>query len=70
MLTAAVIGTGLIGASIGLATKTQGWRVVGWDPDPAALASAHEKEALDEVAESAARAADPGARCVGRPFWG
>ncbi|HWE83246.1 MAG TPA: prephenate dehydrogenase/arogenate dehydrogenase family protein, partial [Gaiellaceae bacterium] len=36
----AIVGTGLIGASVGLAAQAGGTRVVGWDPDPAALATA------------------------------
>ena len=32
MTTAAIIGTGLIGASMGMALRSQGHRVVGWDP--------------------------------------
>lgn len=49
-----VLGTGLMGASIGLAAKEAGVasRVVGWDPDEDALASSLEQGALDEVAES------------------
>jgi prephenate dehydrogenase len=41
-----VVGTGLIGASIGLAAqRAGGWEVSGWDPDPAALAGAEERGA-------------------------
>jgi prephenate dehydrogenase len=47
-----VVGTGLIGASVGLAAKRAGSRVVGWDPDPAALAAAVERGAVDEAAAS------------------
>jgi prephenate dehydrogenase len=43
----AVIGTGLIGASVGLAAKRGGASVTGWDPDSAALAAAVDKGALD-----------------------
>lgn len=50
MKTVAVLGTGLIGASLGAGLRRQGWRVVGWDPDPAARAQALEMGALDEVA--------------------
>ena len=33
--TLAVVGTGLIGASVGLAAhRAGGWKVSGWDPDP------------------------------------
>ncbi len=49
---AAVAGTGLIGASIGLALRQSGWTVKGWDPDQVALATAVEVGAVDEAAES------------------
>jgi threonine dehydrogenase-like Zn-dependent dehydrogenase len=40
----AVVGTGLIGASVGLAAKAAGVeRVAGWDADPEALAVAAER---------------------------
>jgi prephenate dehydrogenase len=55
----AVIGTGLIGASVGLAAKRTGsWRVAGFDPDEAALASSVERGAVDEAADSTAGAVD------------
>ena len=57
MPSAAVIGTGLIGASIGLALKSLGWSVQAWDPDRSALDVARGKGAIDEAAESAASAA-------------
>src|SRR2546429_3766757 len=44
----AVIGTGLIGASVALAAKRAGrTEVVGYDPEPEALASAVERGAVD-----------------------
>jgi prephenate dehydrogenase len=44
---AAVVGTGLIGASVGLAARRSGVeRVAGWDPEPDALAVAAEREAV------------------------
>ncbi len=47
-----VIGTGLIGASVGLAARRVGVEVVrGWDPDPAHLALAAERGALDPAAD-------------------
>jgi len=47
----AVVGTGLIGASVGLAARRAGVaRVTGWDPDPAALGIAAEREAVDSAA--------------------
>jgi prephenate dehydrogenase len=49
----AILGTGLIGASIGLAAKRSGdIRVAGYDPDPEMLATAVEREAVDEGADS------------------
>ncbi len=35
MAVAALLGTGLIGASIGIGLRGLGWTVVGWDPDGA-----------------------------------
>ncbi|MDF1596075.1 MAG: prephenate dehydrogenase/arogenate dehydrogenase family protein [Acidimicrobiia bacterium] len=49
---AAVVGTGLIGASIGLALRQIGWKVTGWDPDDSALTTALEVGALDASARS------------------
>ncbi|MGB6986029.1 MAG: prephenate dehydrogenase/arogenate dehydrogenase family protein [Candidatus Aquilonibacter sp.] len=46
-----IIGTGLIGASIGLAAHTRGWEVFGYDRDPAAAGGALVGEAIDRVAE-------------------
>ena len=48
---AAVVGTGLIGGSIGLALRARGWHVVGTDRDPGRAARALELGALDQVAE-------------------
>ncbi|HEY7003774.1 MAG TPA: prephenate dehydrogenase/arogenate dehydrogenase family protein [Gaiellaceae bacterium] len=49
----AVVGTGLIGASVGLAAKRAGaGRVTGWDADAESLAVAGERGAVDERAES------------------
>jgi prephenate dehydrogenase len=48
-----IVGTGLIGASVGLAAKRAGVeQVVGYDADPEFLAVAAERGALDEPAES------------------
>jgi len=53
----ALVGTGLIGSSVGLAAKQAlGATVSGWDPDPAALAEAAERGAVDRPASSAAEA--------------
>jgi prephenate dehydrogenase len=51
----AVIGTGLMGASVGLAARERGDDVTGWAPDDAALAAAVRRGAL-APAESLARA--------------
>jgi prephenate dehydrogenase len=49
----AVVGTGLIGASVGLAAKRAGVaRVVGWDADQESLALAAERGAVDEAADA------------------
>jgi prephenate dehydrogenase len=34
---AALLGTGLIGASVGIGLRNTGWTVAAWDPDPVAL---------------------------------
>jgi prephenate dehydrogenase len=47
---AAVIGTGLIGASVGLGLRAAGWRVIGWDPDRAALDTAVRLGAITSAA--------------------
>lgn len=52
MANAFVVGTGLIGASVGLALRSNGWTVTGWDPDAAALAEAMAVGALDHQADS------------------
>ncbi|HJQ77803.1 MAG TPA: prephenate dehydrogenase/arogenate dehydrogenase family protein, partial [Acidimicrobiia bacterium] len=43
---AIVFGTGLLGSSVGLALRSQGWSVIGWDPDPEALNGALERGAV------------------------
>jgi prephenate dehydrogenase len=49
----AIVGTGLIGASVGLAAKRAGVdTVAGYDADPASLALAAERGAVDERAAS------------------
>lgn len=52
---ATVHGTGLIGASIGLGLRGQGWEVAGWDPDPAALDQALRRGAITEALGSPTR---------------
>jgi prephenate dehydrogenase len=49
---ALVVGTGLIGASVGLALRATGWTVTGWDPSPEALSAAVEIGALDHTVET------------------
>ena len=43
---AIIHGTGLLGASVGLALRTQGWDVSGWDPSPEALEEASRRGAI------------------------
>jgi prephenate dehydrogenase len=43
----AIVGTGLIGASVGLAARAAGADVAGWDPDAEALAGAAERGAVE-----------------------
>ncbi len=55
----AIVGTGLIGASVGLAAKRAGVEhVAGFDPDEAALTIALERGALDVAAASTAEAVE------------
>lgn len=48
----AVIGTGLIGASIGLAARGRGFAVTGWDVDARALREAKKRRAVSRIAAS------------------
>ncbi len=53
----AIVGTGLIGASVGLAARRAGVDAVsGWDPDPAALDTAAERGAVETRAATLADA--------------
>jgi prephenate dehydrogenase len=56
----AVVGTGLIGASVALAARRRGDDVVGWDPDLSALGIAVAREAVTAAAslEQAAAGAE------------
>ena len=55
----AIVGTGLIGASVGLAAKRAGVEnVSGYDPDPEALALAAERGAVDRPAASLVEAVE------------
>lgn len=63
-----IIGTGLIGASLGLALKALGrgfdGTVLGWDANPAELAKARELGAVDEALANAETVLTPGAADV------
>jgi prephenate dehydrogenase len=48
---AAIVGTGLIGGSVGLALRERGWWVTGTDADPASADRAKALGALDEVGD-------------------
>ena len=55
----AIVGTGLIGASVGLAAKrAENMEVAGYDPDPEALALAAERGAVDSPASSLVEAVE------------
>jgi prephenate dehydrogenase len=45
----AIVGTGLIGASVGLAAKRRGAIVAGFDSDPGTAKAAAERGAIDEI---------------------
>ena len=47
MSQAVILGTGLIGASIGQGLRAAGWQVAAWDPDPAVLERAVAVGAVD-----------------------
>jgi prephenate dehydrogenase len=46
---AIVLGTGLLGASLGLALRSRGWQVAGWDPDGSALEQAMQRGAFSQA---------------------
>lgn len=46
---AAVIGTGLMGGSVGLALREKGWHVTGWDEDPERRRLAVELGVVDDL---------------------
>ncbi len=52
MTNVAIIGTGLIGASVGMALRTLDHRVVGWDPSPDEASEALLRGAIDRIAGS------------------
>jgi len=55
---AIIHGTGLLGASVGLALRSQGWEVAGWDPDPEALVEASRRGAIGSELDVAETEAD------------
>ena len=56
----ALVGTGLIGASVGLAARRAGVpSVVAWDPDPQHLAVAAERDAVEPAPTWAMRSPAP-----------
>jgi len=54
----AIVGTGLIGASVGLAARARGLSVAGWDADGDTLAVAHEGGAVEVAADTLADAVE------------
>ncbi|MCE2528050.1 MAG: prephenate dehydrogenase/arogenate dehydrogenase family protein [Actinomycetia bacterium] len=52
MRSAAVVGTGLVGASIGIGLRAVGWEVWGWDQNPKHLAQAAAIGAISRPASS------------------
>jgi len=48
---ALVIGTGLVGGSLGLALRARGWEVRGWDADPGRTREAVGLGAIDEAGD-------------------
>ncbi len=64
----AVVGTGLIGASIGLAARAMGATVRGWDPDGESLALAGVHEAVEPAASLEAALAGAQLAVVAAPI--
>ena len=56
----AILGTGLIGASVGLALRSHGFEgeITGWDADPKQSAISLEKKAIHRVADNPLTAAE------------
>jgi prephenate dehydrogenase len=64
----AIVGTGLIGASVGLAARRAGVeRVTGWDPDAEHLAAAAERGAVEPAADLASALAGAQLAVVAAP---
>lgn len=55
---AAILGTGLIGASVGAGLADCGWATIGWDPSSGALAGAVEMGGIAKAAGSAGEATE------------
>ncbi len=55
----AILGTGLIGASVGLALRANGYtgQITGWDPNPAEQATALQSGAIDTLTDDGISAA-------------
>jgi len=55
----AILGTGLIGASVGLALRSRGFTgsITGWDPNPAELHAALRRDAITVIADDPLAAA-------------
>ena len=51
---AIVVGTGLIGGSLGMALRSRGWHVSGWDADPSRTAAAIRAGTLDAAGDDPA----------------
>jgi len=49
-MTVGIVGLGLIGGSVGLALRTPGRPIIGWDPDPLAAETAHKRFCVDRTA--------------------
>ena len=58
MRRAGILGTGLIGASLGMALRQAGWVIAGWDPDPSALEVAAGRGAVDHPRSDLEEAVD------------
>jgi prephenate dehydrogenase len=52
----AILGVGLIGGSIGLAVRREGWHVTGWGPRAESLQLALRRGAIDQVCATAEEA--------------
>jgi prephenate dehydrogenase len=63
-----VVGTGLIGASVGLAARARGIEVAGFDPDPAALQAAAARGAVQPAASLEAALAGAELAVVAAPI--